>query len=242
MGHDRLLAASEHHGTRTERRPLTLADLAASDLMDGPLAACELAARPESAKAAREFTRNTLQQWGFGGQAGAAELVVSELVTNALCHGLLSAPRMLGEHPVGLRLLCTAPYMICMVTDPGPAGPVRVEASAGAERGRGLQVVEACSVQWGWEPIEGGRSGGPGGLIGAGKVVWALLHSAELQRAAGSPLPRRLNRRSVPGSPAPLRRAGRRTRHPWPRGGTHRSRPACRQARGRQGAGSSGVR
>ena len=182
MAHDRLLAATGHHGTRTERRPLALADLAASDLMDGPLATCELPAKPESAKAAREFTRSTLQQWGVGEQADTAELVVSELVTNALRHGLLSAPRMLGEHPVGLRLLCTAPYLICMVTDPGRTGPVRAEPSARAECGRGLQVVEACSVQWGWEPIEDGCSGGPGGT---GKVVWALLHSAELQRAAG---------------------------------------------------------
>lgn len=175
MSHDRLLAASGHHGTQTERRPLALADLAASDLMDGPLAVCELAAVPESAKAARDFTRSTLQGWGL--EVDTAELVVSELVTNALRHGVLSGPRMLGEHPVGLRLLCNVPYLICMVTDPGRTGPVRVDTPAAAECGRGLQVVEACSVQWGWEPV----GDGPGRT---GKVVWALLHSAELPRAA----------------------------------------------------------
>jgi anti-sigma regulatory factor (Ser/Thr protein kinase) len=217
VSHDRLLAASGHHGTQTERRPLALADLAASDLMDGPLAVCELAAVPESAKAARDFTRSTLQGWGL--EADTAELVVSELVTNALRHGLLSGPRMLGEHPVGLRLLCNVPYLICMVTDPGRTGPVRVDTPVAAECGRGLQVVEACSVQWGWEPV----GDGPGRT---GKVVWALLHSAQLPRAAD--WSRWLSRRSARRPAAPVRRAGRRTRHPSLPGGTHRSRPACR--------------
>jgi anti-sigma regulatory factor (Ser/Thr protein kinase) len=236
VSHDRLLAATGRHGTQTERRPLALADLAASDLMDGPVAVCELAAAPESAKAARDFTGSTLQRWGL--EIDTAELVVSELVTNALRHGMLSAPRMLGEHPVALRLLCNAPYLICMVTDPGRTGPVRVDTSASAECGRGLQVVEACSVQWGWGPLGDGPNGS--WPASAGKVVWALLHSAELQRAAD--WSRWLSRRSARGPAAPVKRAGRRTRHPWHPGGTRRSRPACRQAQGRQDAGSSGVR
>jgi anti-sigma regulatory factor (Ser/Thr protein kinase) len=237
VSHDGLLAASGHHGIHVERLPLALADLAASDLRHGPAAACGLAAIPESAKIARDFTSVTLQQWGLGRHIDTAELVVSELVTNALRHGLLSARGMLGEHPVGLRLLRNDPYLICMVTDPGSAVPVQMETCAGAESGRGLQVVQAYSVEWGWEPLEdvlaeGGL--GDGGLGGAsmgsaGKVVWALLHSPELQLAAGRP--GRISRRSELGSAAPgrpVRRAGRRTRHPWPPGGTHRSRPACR--------------
>jgi hypothetical protein len=52
-----------------------------------------------------------------------------------------------------------------MVTDPGARIPVRNEAAADAESGRGLQVVESCSVRWGWQPLASG-----------GKVVWALLH------------------------------------------------------------------
>jgi hypothetical protein len=51
-----------------------------------------------------------------------------------------------------------------MVTDPESAGPVLLEASGGAEGGRGLQVVESCSEAWGWQPVDG-----------VGKVVWALL-------------------------------------------------------------------
>ncbi len=230
MSHDRLLAASGHYGIHVERRPLTLADLDASDLINGLAAACELGARPESAKAARDFTRVTLQQWGLGRHSDMAELVVSELVTNALRHGLLSASRMLGEHPVGLRLLRNDPYLICVVTDPGSAGPMRIGTCAGAESGRGLQVVQACSVEWGWEPLRDvlGEDG-LGGASSAGKLVWALLHSPELPGAAGRP--GRINRRPALGSAVPgrpVRRAGRRTRRPWPPGGTHRSRSACR--------------
>jgi anti-sigma regulatory factor (Ser/Thr protein kinase) len=230
VGHDGLLAASGHHGLHAERLPLALADLTAGGLGEGLAAACELAARPESAKAARDFARITLQDWGLGGYADAAELVVSELVTNALRHGLLSAPRMLVEHPVGLRLLCNAPYLICMVTDPGRGGPVRIEAGVGAESGRGLQVVEACSLQWGWEPLGDGLDGGLDGHSSAGKVVWAVLHSPELPWAAGRP--ERIGGRPASRGSAThgraLRRAGRRTRRPWLPGGTHQSRPACR--------------
>jgi anti-sigma regulatory factor (Ser/Thr protein kinase) len=213
VSHDWLLAG---RGVHTEDRSLALADVAVRDLMDRPAAICELGPRPESARAARDFTRITLREWGLAAQSDTAELVVSELVTNALQHGLLSAPRMRGEHPVGLRLLRSVPYLVWMVTDPGHAAPVRIEACAGAESGRGLQVVESCSVRWGWQPL------GDGGLGSQGKVVWALLHSAELPWVTGRSEPR------CTVSGGPVRRAGRRTRHPWLPGGTRRSRLACR--------------
>jgi hypothetical protein len=89
-------------------------------------------------------------------------------MTNSLRHGLLSGTWMAEDLPIGLTLLPRDPYLICMVTDPEPAGPVRIDASASAESGRGLQVVESCSTAWGWQPIEG-----------AGKVIWALLRQAE---------------------------------------------------------------
>ena len=164
----------------TEHLPLRFAD--AREVADalglteitGITAACQSAQQPaamsafppqpESARRAREFTRITLQDWGMAGQIDVTELVVSELVTNSLRHGLLSAQWMRGEHPIGLTLLRLDPYFMCMVTDPCGQCPVRMESFASAESGRGLQVVESCSVRWGWEPI-----------TGEGKVVWALL-------------------------------------------------------------------
>jgi hypothetical protein len=191
VSHDRLLEANGHRGTphtpppSPSVRPLTLTSMAPCHQADQPAADCELAGRPESAKAARDFTRLTLQKWRMPRLIDVAELVVSELVTNALRHGLLSARWMPGEHPIRLRLLRQNPYLMCMVIDPDSAGPVRVNSRSGAESGRGLQVVESCSVRWGWQPLDARAIDGRGGAGGVGKVVWALLRCPELQRITG---------------------------------------------------------
>jgi anti-sigma regulatory factor (Ser/Thr protein kinase) len=218
VSHDRLLAANGHRGIQTKDRPSALAGVVAAHQAEHPAAICDLAARPESARAARDFTRLTLREWQMARLSDVAELVVSELVTNALRHGLLSARWMPGEHPIRLRLLRQDPYLMCMVTDPDTAGPVRIDAHSGAESGRGLQVVESCSVRWGWQSLDGrsldGRAGpdeadGPGW---AGKVVWALLQCSELRRITGG-LVTRIRRLRLP-----VRQSGRRTRRPWRRG------------------------
>jgi len=174
VSHDRLLTARGYRGTRAQHLPRGLAEVAAARPEDQRTATCALGPEAESAWRAREFTRSTLRDWGMPGLSGVAELVVSELVTNSLRHGLLSARWMPGEHPVGLTLLLRPPYLVCIVTDPESAGPVRIESYTGAESGRGLHVVESCSTRWGWQLSDG-----------TGKVVWALL-LAEL-RLTGRP-------------------------------------------------------
>ena len=164
VSHDRLLTASGYPGTSLNPRlPVGLEAVAVGE-ESLPAAACPLPAAPESARRARDFTKITLDDWGMAAQVDVAELVVCELVTNSLRHGLLSSRWMPDEHPIGLTLLRRDPYLMCMVTDPEPSGPVPMEVSGSAESGRGLQVVEACSEAWGWQLVEG-----------AGKVVWALL-------------------------------------------------------------------
>jgi hypothetical protein len=170
VGHDRLLTASGHPEASVTAH-LGLGDHAPFEQPDQRAAACALPPGAESARRAREFTRSTLGGWGMAAEVDVAELVVCELVTNALRHGLLSARWMPEEHPIVLTLLRRDRYLMCAVTDPEPGGPVLMEPLAGAESGRGLQVVESCSVAWGWQPIDG-----------AGKVVWALLPAAELRR------------------------------------------------------------
>lgn len=127
-------------------------------------ATCALRARPESVRGGREFTRSALRDWGMTALTDLAELVVSELITNALRHGIPSARRLAQEPPIRLRLLAQMPFLMCMVTDPGPEIPVLRDPSSAAETGRGLNVVESCSVRWGWHLLDEG-----------GKVVWALL-------------------------------------------------------------------
>ncbi len=174
MSHDRLLTASGYPGAIIAHLPMGPEDAAAGGRADQPAATCALPPGAESARRARDFTRITLDGWEMAAQIDVAELVVCELVTNALRHGLLSGRWMPEEHPIGLTLLRRDPYLMCTVTDPEPAGPVLIEPCASAESGRGLQVVESCSAAWGWEPIDG-----------AGKVVWALLSLAVLRLATG---------------------------------------------------------
>lgn len=126
--------------------------------------------RADAVKAARRFTAATLRDWDLARLSGMAELVISELVTNALRHGLADRDetpdgRMEAPCPVELILLSHSPDVTCVVTDPSAAGPVRRDPGELADSGRGLQVVCAFSRDWGWSRLERG-----------GKAVWALLH------------------------------------------------------------------
>ncbi|MER6917158.1 ATP-binding protein [Streptomyces sp. NPDC000594] len=92
----------------------------------------------------RRIMRASLRAWGLEGLAGAAELVTSELVTNAFVHG--RGPE------VRLRLLWTAPGVVRVEVSGGE--PVvlpspRTDEGGLAERGRGLALVDACSDRWG---------------------------------------------------------------------------------------------
>ena len=127
-------------------------------------ATCAFRAQPEAVRGGREFARAALREWGMAALADVAELVVSELVTNALRHGVPSARRISQECPIRLRLLAQMPFLMCMVMDPGAGIPVLRDPGPAAENGRGLNVVESCSVRWGWHLLDEG-----------GKVVWALL-------------------------------------------------------------------
>jgi anti-sigma regulatory factor (Ser/Thr protein kinase) len=165
VGHEWLLSAEEPTGMRYAStlgptRPV-LDELAVTQ----PSAACGLPPRPESVKTARDFTGRVLRAWGLADLTDVAELVISELVTNALRHGLEPGRAITEECPVRLQLLGQNPHLMCMVTDPGTGIPVLREPGPCAETGRGLNVVECCSVRWGWDLLDGG-----------GKVVWALLH------------------------------------------------------------------
>jgi anti-sigma regulatory factor (Ser/Thr protein kinase) len=169
VSHNWLLAVNSQQGTLTGAPRLEMTDFASRRPVDDHCVTRELAPGLESVKASRVFTRMTLRRWEMAEVSDAAELVVSELVTNALRHGLLSARRMPEEHPIRLRLLRQAPYLMCLVTDPGSDVPIRRDSDTCSETGRGLHVVESCSLRWGWQPLDD-----------AGKVVWALMQARKL--------------------------------------------------------------
>ena len=151
MSEDQLLTASRPRSTRQESPLLSAPPLLcdAASATEQPTATCTLGANPESVKAGRDFTRVTLGLWGMEELTDVAELVVSELLTNAVRHGIPSARTIVSEHCVRLRLLAQAPFVMCMVTDPGSDIPVLRESGPTSESGRGLNVVESCSVRWG---------------------------------------------------------------------------------------------
>lgn len=152
-------------------------------------ATCALRPQHESVKTARSHTRATLLSWGMEQLYDSMILVVSELVTNALRHGLLLGddmnsedsrdgedgrdragaplvPELDPEGEIQLRLLWKGSHVLCAVSDPSSEVPTRKEPDFIAETGRGLHVVESCSCKWGWAPLDQG-----------GKVVWALFLS-----------------------------------------------------------------
>jgi anti-sigma regulatory factor (Ser/Thr protein kinase) len=142
-------------------------------------ASCALPARYEAVREARQFTRGTLDQWEIGDRFDDVCLVVSELVTNALRHGLAAhAPRVPGrEPPVRLHLMRWTERLICAVRDPSHDSPVTRETEDfAAESGRGLFLVDSFADSWGWHPLAGTLSG---------KVVWALFR---LRTERGAPL------------------------------------------------------
>ncbi|MBR8643036.1 ATP-binding protein [Streptomyces tuirus] len=132
-------------------------------------ASCALPARYEAVREARRFTRGTLDQWDMGDRFDDVCLVVSELVTNALRHGLPGTPACAGgqEPPVRLHLMRWTERLVCAVRDPSHDSPVARETDDfSSESGRGLFLVDSFSDSWGWHPLAGALSG---------KVVWALF-------------------------------------------------------------------
>ena len=137
----------------------------------------------EESRNARQFVREMLTCWGLSYLSDDAELIIAELVGNAVRHGLRAGPQSRqtqvrqtqgrqpqGRHPAAwpsalrLCLLRRVGEVMLAVTDPSDDIPAPKEPSDNGESGRGLQIVGALSYVWGWSPIEG-----------HGKAVWAVL-------------------------------------------------------------------
>jgi anti-sigma regulatory factor (Ser/Thr protein kinase) len=123
----------------------------------------ELGALPGAVPCARLHARQLAWEWGLAGVADSVEIVVSELVTNAVC---ASQSTDLAA-PVRLWLLSGKARIAVLVWDACPQPPVRMDADGDAENGRGLLLVEAISDHWGSSASQ--ETGG--------KVVWAVVTS-----------------------------------------------------------------
>jgi anti-sigma regulatory factor (Ser/Thr protein kinase) len=122
--------------------------------------AIEVGPLPGAVPSARRHVRRLLLEWGLTRLAEDAELLVSELVTNAV-----AALRSAGQvSPARLWLLADRTRVLILVWDAVAKPPVPSDADRDAECGRGLQLVDAISQRWDWYLPQGA----------AGKVVWAL--------------------------------------------------------------------
>jgi hypothetical protein len=133
-----------------------------------------LGTAPEDARSARFLVRDLLTRWGLASLVDDAELIVAELVANAVRHGLRPTSPVAAVVPawgsavsqplLRLCLLRRVGEVMLAVTDPSDEPPVPQTPDASWECGRGLQIVGALSYIWGWSPIDG-----------YGKAVWAIL-------------------------------------------------------------------
>jgi anti-sigma regulatory factor (Ser/Thr protein kinase) len=118
----------------------------------------ELGALPTAVPCARMRTRQVLWEWGLAKCSEQVELLVSELMTNAI-KASQSLERL---SPVRLWLLSDKQHLLILVWDGNHWPPVRIDAGQDAESGRGLLLVEALSDGWGSYAHTGW----------GGKIVW----------------------------------------------------------------------
>ncbi|NBE99803.1 ATP-binding protein [Nonomuraea sp. KC401] len=123
---------------RPQRRPLR-PRLRRAGVMN-TTATWTLPPRPASVPRARHAVRAQLLAWGLPHSSETVELLVSELVTNAVRHA---------RGPIRLRLSLTGALLRCEVEDASPDLPHLRTARHDDESSRGLQLVEAIASGWG---------------------------------------------------------------------------------------------
>ncbi|MBL1065827.1 SpoIIE family protein phosphatase [Streptomyces sp. 7-21] len=110
----------------------------------------QLDPRAESVREARRLVRESLASWDLTELEDSVELLVSEVVTNAVRYA---------ERPVTVRLLRTD-VLRCEVGDDVPQLPRLRQAGPADEGGRGLYLVQRLARRWGAT------------RLGTGKLVW----------------------------------------------------------------------
>ncbi|CAL9630924.1 SpoIIE family protein phosphatase [Streptomyces sp. enrichment culture] len=114
----------------------------------GQVAARDVSPDPGEVPAVRQWAVELLSAWDLDDIAFVTELVVSELVTNAIRYG---------ESPIRVRLIRDR-TLICEVTDSSSTSPHLRRAHAFDEGGRGLLLVAQLTQRWGSRQADGGKT------------------------------------------------------------------------------------
>jgi anti-sigma regulatory factor (Ser/Thr protein kinase) len=138
-----------------------------------------MAALPSAVGQARAYARWVLGRWQLSVMVDTVQLLVSELVTNAVnATGVIAKPadeRSVADKvkPLYLSLSVHADTLLIEVWDASSVPPLRRVASEDDETGRGLMLVQTLSKDWGCEVLETG-----------GKVVWCKCLVTEATSSA----------------------------------------------------------
>jgi serine phosphatase RsbU (regulator of sigma subunit)/anti-sigma regulatory factor (Ser/Thr protein kinase) len=140
----------------------------------------QLAPEETSVRQARMLIRDPMKRWGLEDYIPVTELLVSELVTNAIRYG--SKGEFSDGADIEFRLILEG-GLICEVSDPSPALPRVLQVDRDAENGRGLHVVSQLSSRWGSRRTR------------TGKVVWCeqKVPAAVLEAADAVPVMAEVN-------------------------------------------------
>ncbi|MBC9728669.1 SpoIIE family protein phosphatase [Streptomyces sp. TRM68367] len=149
---DTIIRALNTCGGRKDDVALLMARL--NGIEEDDVAEWRLALDPAEVSRARAVVREQLHEWGLAKLADGAELMVSELVTNAVRHS--------HRRPVDLRLV-RGDTLLCEVDDDDHELPTLRNAGPDDETGRGLCVVSTLAREWGTSRTK------------AGKTVWFEL-------------------------------------------------------------------
>ncbi|MFF7969851.1 SpoIIE family protein phosphatase [Streptomyces sp. NPDC007905] len=112
------------------------------------VASWDIPSTPAAVAEARRKAVGQLARWNLDDMAFATELIVSELVTNALKHA---------HGPIGVRLIHDR-TLVCEVSDASNTSPRLRRARYSDEGGRGLFLVAQLAQRWGTRYTERGKT------------------------------------------------------------------------------------
>ena len=166
--------------------PAQLASPAASAACWPDHSILELGALPSAVPCIRLHTTLILREWRLTELAETAELVASELATNAVqASSTPQRPAAIaaGLAVVRLHLASDGRQVLIEVGDNDPRPPTQAGPDPERDSGRGLLLVEAVSARWGCYYLNPAvpaawRAPGPALVQPGIKVVWALITSS----------------------------------------------------------------
>jgi anti-sigma regulatory factor (Ser/Thr protein kinase) len=127
------------------------------------ISSLELAALPTAAGSARTHARAVALEFGLSALADTIELIVSEIVTNAIRATWHLRVSSLTTPVVRLWLASDLHSMLIRVWDASSQMPARQDTSPDDESGRGLMLVDSLASEWGAYCED------------KGKVVWVIV-------------------------------------------------------------------